>query len=452
MNKNDIVTLDITDITAEGSGIGKADGMTVFVPMTAVGDKVKARIVKLKPRYAYGIIEKMISPSPFRMDDDCPYFSKCGGCVFRHISYSSELEIKQRRVKEALKRIAGVDIPCGGIVGADIPGKYRNKAQFPFAPSFETGFFAPRSHRVIPIKNCALLPDVFNGIARCVSEFCEQYNIPVYNEETGTGLLRHLYIRKGALSGEIMVVLVINGASLPYKDKLTAKLKNLLGEELKSVQININTKRNNVILGDKNTVIYGKPYITDVLCGVKIRLSPFTFYQVNHDMAEKLYEKAAEYAKPQGKSIIDLYCGAGTIGLSMAKDARHIIGVEIVPEAVEDAKTNASQNGIENAEFICGDAATAANTLLSRCEKADVVILDPPRKGCDEALLNTVANDFSPERIIYVSCDPATLARDVKILISLGYNPQEYTVFDMFPRTAHVETVCVLTRENGLYD
>ncbi len=447
MNKNDIVTLDITDITTEGAGVGKADGMAVFVPMTAVGDKITAKIVKVKPRYAYGILQKILAPSPYRTDNDCPYFNRCGGCVFRHISYEAELQIKANRVKETLKRIGGADVPSGGIIGADTPQRYRNKAQFPFGSDYETGFFAPRSHRVIPIKNCALLPDVFSGIADCVSAFLEKNNIPIYNEETGEGLLRHLYIRKGALSGEIMVVLVVNGTDLPYRDELCESLKNLLGENLKSIQINNNTKRNNVILGDKNTVIYGTPYINDILCGVKIRLSPFTFYQVNHDMAEKLYEKVSDYAEPCGKSVIDLYCGAGTIGLSLAKKAKRIIGVEIVPEAIEDAKINAKENSIANTEFICGDAATAAKTLADRKEKADVVILDPPRKGCDETLLNTVAKDFAPERIVYVSCDPGTLSRDIKTLCEKGYKPMEYTVFDMFPRTAHVECVTLMTRK-----
>ena len=446
MIKNDIITLDITDVTAEGAGVGKCGGMAVFVPGTAVGDTVLCKIIKVKSNYAIGKPESIITPSPYRIENDCPYFPKCGGCVFRHISYEKELEIKLNRVTETLRRIAGADINCGGIVGDDSAQHYRNKAQFPFAATFEAGFFAPRSHRVIPIKKCALLPDVFNDIAECVSAFLKEKNISVYDESSGNGLVRHLYIRKGAVSGYIMVVLVINGTSLPYSRELTDALSSLLGKSLKSFQININTKQTNVILGDKNKLIYGTPYITDTLCGVEIRLSPFTFYQVNHDMAEKLYKKAAEYAEPENRSVIDLYCGAGTIGLSMAKSAKRVIGVEIVPEAVTDASENAELNGITNAEFICGDAKSAAAGLAARGSHADIVILDPPRKGCDEALLHTVTYDFSPERIVYVSCDPATLARDIKILSELGYTPKEYTVFDMFPRTAHVETVVLLTR------
>ena len=446
MTKNDIITLKITDVTSEGAGIGKCDGMAVFVPNTAVGDTVTCKIIKAKSNYAVAKTEKIITPSTHRIQNDCPHFPKCGGCVFRHISYESELEIKQNRVKETLRRISGCDINCGGIVGDTSADNYRNKAQFPFSSDFQAGFFASRSHRVIPIKKCALLPDVFNDIAECVSGFLKENNISIYNEISGKGLVRHLYIRKGAVSGDIMVVLVINGNTLPHSRELTNALLSLLGESLKSFQININTKQTNVILGDKNIVLYGSPYITDILCGVKIRLSPFTFYQVNHDMAEMLYKKAAEYAEPENKSVIDLYCGAGTIGLSMADSAKHVIGVEIIPEAVDDARENAKINGIKNAEFICGDAKSAAAELAVRATHADVVILDPPRKGCDKELLYTVANDFSPERIVYVSCDPATLARDIKTLTEVGYIPKEYTVFDMFPRTAHVETVVSLSR------
>ena len=447
MTKNKTVRIEIADVTAEGAGVGKYEGMAVFVPLTAVGDVIDAKIVKVKPNYAYGIIDKIIKPSKSRIEPDCPYFKKCGGCVLRHINYTSELEIKENRVKQALVRIAGADIKSGGIAGAENINAYRNKAQFPFSASYEAGFFAPRSHRVIPIKNCPLLPKEFNEIANCVSVFLEKNGIPVYDEESKKGLVRHLYIRKGAVSQEIMVVLVINGDTLPYADRLITMLKSLLGERLKSVQININKKATNVILGDKNKALYGNGFITDTLCGIKLRLSPFTFYQVNHEMAQKLYKKVKEYAKPKGKNIIDLYCGAGSIGLSLADEAKSVTGVEIVPEAVDDARINAAENNIKNAKFFCGDAKTAAATLASEGIRADVVIVDPPRKGCEKELLYTIANDFAPERIVYVSCDPATLARDIKILLSLGYSAEEYTVFDMFPRTGHVETVVKLIRQ-----
>lgn len=446
MIKNQIVQIQITDVTAEGLGIGKYEGMAIFVPQTAVGDLIDTKIVKIKKSYAFGIIEKIISESEFRVSTDCPYFHKCGGCVFRHIDYKAELEIKKNRVAQALKRISGIDIPCGGVVGSANPDGYRNKAQFPFSATGEPGFFAPRSHRVIPVENCALLPQEFNDIAKCVSEFLKENQIPVYDESTGTGLFRHLYLRKGAVSGEIMVAPVLNGDFLPLSDNLKSRLISLLGDNLKSFQININKRQTNVILGDKLKVIYGKPYITDTICGVKLRLSPFTFYQVNHDTAEKLYKKIRAYAAPDNKNIVDLYCGAGSIGLSLCDTAKNVIGVEIVPEAVEDARQNAKENGINNAEFICGDAESTAEMLWKQKTKADVVILDPPRKGCEKELLHTVANGFSPEKIVYVSCDPGTLARDIKLLHELGYNAREYTVFDMFPRTAHVETVVLMSR------
>ena len=445
MIKNETVRISITDITAEGAGVGRHEGMAVFVPRTAAGDVIDAKIVKVKPNYAFGIIDKIISPSKSRIKPDCPCFNKCGGCVFRHIDYKSELEIKENRVREALRRIAGADVKSGGITGGGRIDAYRNKAQFPFAASGEAGFFAPRSHRVIPIKTCPLLPDEFISAAECVSAFIADNGITVYNEQTGAGLVRHLYIRKGAVSGEIMVTLVLNGDTLPFADNLVSRLKALLGGNLKSVQINVNKKDTNVILGDKCKVVYGASDITDTLCGIKLRLSPFTFYQVNHEMAEKLYSKVKEYAEPEGKNIIDLYCGAGSIGLSLCGSAKSVTGVEIIPEAIEDAKINAAANGISNADFICGDAAAAAKALAKRGVHADVVIVDPPRKGCDGELLNTIANDFSPERIIYVSCDPGTLARDIGALLSLGYTAQEYTVFDMFPRTGHVETVVLLS-------
>lgn len=448
MNKNQIVRIEISDITAEGFGVGRYEGMAVFVPHTAVNDVIDAKIVKLKPRYAYGIIDKIITPSPYRAEPGCPYFLKCGGCVFRHIDYKSELKLKQNRVRETLKRIAGADIKSGGIVGAEQTENYRNKAQFPVSATYKVGFFAPRSHRIIPIDNCPLLPDIFSRIAESVSEFLSRRQISVYDEASGKGLVRHLYLRAGAVSGEIMVVLVICGDSLPYADELITRLKSLLGASLKSIQLNINKKYTNVILGDKNKIIYGLPYITDTLCGIKLRLSPFTFYQVNHEMAEKLYEKVKEYAEPENKNIIDLYCGAGSIGLSLCSKAKSVTGVEIIPEAVKDAEQNARDNGIENAKFLCGDAKSAAKALAKEKVSADVVIVDPPRKGCEEELLETIAKDFSPERIVYVSCDPGTLARDIKILLTLGYKAVEYTAFDMFPRTGHVETVCLLSGGN----
>ncbi len=447
MKKNDIVDLVIEDMSAEGSGIGKVDNMAVFVPLTAVGDKLKVRIVKVKTKYAYGIIEEIISMSPDRIGVDCQAFSRCGGCVYRHISYESECKIKYNRVYNAIKRIGKVDMLPKPIISAINTDRYRNKAQYPINENGDTGFFATHSHRIIPCSDCLLQPSEFSAASKVLKKWINENGISVYNEQTKSGTVRHFYLRKGFKTGEIMAVLVINKSSVKAERKLVEALKQVLGDNLKSVYLNINKKDTNVILGDECRLIYGKEYITDILCGVSFKISPLSFYQVNRDMAERLYEKAAEYAKPEGKKILDLYCGAGTIGLSMAKRAESVIGVEIVPEAIEDAKQNAKDNEIKNARFICADAAEAASKLSKEGIKPDICILDPPRKGCDAQLLATVAKDFSPERIVYVSCDPATLARDIEILKAYNYELLEYTPVDLFPRTSHVETVALLSRQ-----
>lgn len=447
MQKNDEIEIEITDMTDEGSGIGRYDGMAVFVPCTAVGDRARVLVLKVKKTYAYGKLLKLIVPSPDRAENDCPSFNRCGGCVYRHISYDAECRIKYNRVYEAVKRIGGVDLKPREIIGSDSPDRYRNKAQYPVAGDGALGFYAFHSHRIIPCGECALQPELFGKITAAVTEWIRERGISVYNEQTHKGLLRHIYLRIAEKTGEIMAVAVINGEKLPFAEDFVNRLFAVCGESLKSVQLNTNRERTNVILGDKCKTLYGGDYITDILCGVKVRLSPLSFYQVNRATAEKLYKKAAEYAAPDGKVILDLYCGAGTIGLSMAKKAKRIIGAEIVPEAVEDARYNAKLNGIENAEFICADSAKAAALLKDRGLKPEVVILDPPRKGCSAELINTVAEDFSPERVVYVSCDPATLARDIKIFTEKGYSLTEYTPVDMFPRTAHIECCALLCRE-----
>lgn len=447
MKKNDIIKLEITDISYEGSGIGKYDGVAVFVPLTAVGDIIEARVLKVKKNYAFAKCEQIIEMSKHRTDADCGVFARCGGCVFRHIDYEAEVELKQNRVMQTMHRIGKVTVDPNPIIFAESPDRYRNKAVYPVAEGGELGFYSNHSHRTIPCGDCLLHPAIFYKAGGVFTAFIKKYNVSVYNEQTTKGLLRRFYIRYGKETGEIMVCVVINGNDLPNKDVLVKDLLDALGESLKSVVLNVNTKNTNVILGDKNILVYGREYIYDILCGVKVRISPHSFYQVNHDMAELLYKKAAEYACPAGKNILDLYCGAGTIGISMAKDAKNIIGVEIVDAAVRDAVINAKENNITNARFICGDAAVAAKQLKQENIPADVVILDPPRKGCAEDLLETVANDFAPERIVYVSCDVATLARDTAILETLGYKLQEYTPVDMFPRTAHVETVALMTKK-----
>ena len=448
MKKNDIIELEITDVTSEGSGIGRYDGMAVFVPLTAVGDVISAKILKVKKNYAFAKCEGIISKSAHRINADCEAFTRCGGCVFRHIDYKSECDLKQNRVMQTMNRIGKINFAPMPIISASNPCRYRNKALYPISADGKIGFFSNHSHRVIPNSDCLLQPEIFNTAGNIFTDFIKKYGISVYDEQQHRGLVRHFYLRYGFVTRELMVGIVINGSDLPHKDRLVESLKLSLGENLKSVILNINTKKTNVVLGDKNVLLYGREYIYDVLCGVKVRISPHSFYQVNHDMAERLYKKAAEYAEPQGKNILDLYCGAGTIGLSMANSAKSIIGVEVVEAAVRDAQINARENGIENARFICGDAWDAAEKLKHENIAPDVVILDPPRKGCDEKLLKTVACDFAPERIVYVSCDVATLARDTAVLENYGYKLKEYTPVDLFPRTAHCECVSLFIKNN----
>lgn len=449
MRKNDEFIIDITDVTNEGNGVGKYDGMAVFVPLTAIGDRVKVRAIKVKKSYAIGKAMEIIEPSKDRIENDCDAFRSCGGCVFRHISYESECKIKENKVYEAVKRIGSVDMKPQKIISANNIYGYRNKAQYPVSMDGKVGFYAFHSHRIIPCADCSLQPDIFSRIVKQAEEWINENNISIYNEETHIGLLRHIYLRIAEETNEIMFTAVINGDNMPCADKLIKRLESVCGDDLKSVQLNINKEDTNVILGNTCNLLFGSGYITDILCGVKVRLSPLSFYQVNRTMAEKLYKKAAEYAKPQNKKILDLYCGAGTIGLSMAKEAESIIGVEIIPEAIEDAKFNAKENGINNAEFICADAAVAAENLANRNIKADVVIVDPPRKGCSKELIETIAKDFVPNEVVYVSCDPATLARDIKIFDESGYKLVEYTPVDLFPRTSHVETVALLKKEKS---
>ncbi len=445
MKKNDIIKLEITAMSSEGSGIGRYEGMAVFVPQTAVGDTATVKILKVKPNLAFGKALEIIVPSNDRIHPDCDVFQGCGGCVYRHISYPAETLIKQKRVGDAIRRIGGVDMPPRPIVSGS-PDGYRNKAQYPISENGEVGFFANHSHRIVNSDHCNLQPEVFSRICEIFTSwvrFCEH---TVYNEQTGKGMLRHLYIRQATVTGEIMVCIVINSDRIKGVEALIESLRNELGESFKTLVLNINKKQTNVILSSDCRAVYGDGYIYDELCGVKVRINPLSFYQVNHDMAERLYKKAEELASPEGKTVLDLYCGAGTIGLSMAEKADKIIGVEIIPEAVEDAKFNAELGGFSNTEFICDDAAGAAQKLNKRGIKPDVVILDPPRKGCSAEVIDTVAKGFSPDRIVYVSCDPSTLARDVKIFTEKGYKLVEYTPFDLFPRTAHVETVCLLSK------
>ena len=450
MKKNDIVKLKITSATAEGSGVGKTeDNIVVFVPMTAIGDEIEARILKVKKTYAFGKIEKIITPSSARISPDCPNFSKCGGCVWRHISYDEELKIKSQKVRDAVERIGGRSTEFRPIIGSDRVNRYRNKAQLPIGRDREggavLGFYAFHSHRIIDCDDCALQPEIFKTVMDVTRDFIERTNTDIYDESTGKGRLRHLYIRLGEVTNELMVCYVVNGNGLKQEDMLIKMLRESL-PNLKTVVFNSNREKTNVILGNKNRVAYGKGYITDVLCGLKFKISPFSFWQVNRTQAEKLYSKAKEYAKLSGDEVLlDLYCGTGTIGLTMAQDCKQLVGVEIVEDAVNDAKANAEANEINNARFICADAPTGAEQLRKEGTAPDVVILDPPRKGCGEELVKTIRK-MNPKRVVYVSCDPATLARDLKYFSENGYITHEVTPCDMFPRTAHCESVALLTK------
>lgn len=449
MDKNQIINLSITSLTSDGMGLGRHDGMAIFVPYTAPGDEIRAKILKVRKNCAFGKVEQLIKPSPDRIAPDCPVFGKCGGCAYRHLDYRAELRAKQQMVADAMRRIGKIDLDPQPILGAEQPDGYRNKAQYPVSRvdgNLLIGFYAPRSHRVVDCRVCRLQPPEFETALTVFDSYIQTYQISCYDECTGRGLLRHIYLRRAEATGELMVCAVINGQSLPHSDALIELLKQQL-PALTCVCLNINRARTNVILGEQCKTLLGPGYITDILCGNQIRISPLSFYQVNRTQAERLYRQALEYLSPSGtETVLDLYCGAGTIGLSLARNVRQVIGAEIVEQAVADARVNAEINGITNARFLCADAGTAAAQLKSEGIHPDAVIVDPPRKGCSEELLRTI-NAMAPDKLIYVSCDPATLARDCARLAPTGWEVLSYTPADLFLRTAHCETVALLKRK-----
>lgn len=450
MRKNDMVSLAIDGMTAEGNGVGRVEGMAVFVPGAAPGDVLRVKIIKVAKKYAIGRLEEVLVPSPDRVKEDCPCSGPCGGCVYRHIRYEAELRIKEGRVRDAMERIGGLyNLAIQPIIGSPRTEQYRNKAQIPIGwgkdGRLQMGFYARHSHRLIPCEHCLLQPPVFTRAVQAVQEWAGRYSIQPYEEQTGKGRLRHLYLRLAEATGEVMVCLVVNADGVPGEGELASLLRERV-PGLKSLVINTNREKTNVILGPTCRTVWGQSYITDTLCGLSFRISPLSFYQVNHDQAERLYTLAGEYAGLTGsETVLDLYCGTGTIGLSMAKRAKRLIGVELVGQAVENAGANAAINGIQNAQFRCADAAEAAAQLKEEGIRPDVVVLDPPRKGCGSSLIDTVAS-MGPDRVVYVSCDPATLARDLALFQKQGYEPQRLTPLDIFPRTAHVETVVMLSR------
>ena len=449
LHKNQIEQATITAMSSDGNGIAKIDGMVVFVPYTAVGDQLQVRIVKVQKNFAFGIIDKLLQPSPDRVEDRCPVYKKCGGCAFRHISYEAELRHKAQFVEDNLRRIGGLEPKMLPITPSPLQQGYRNKAQYPIREEdgeIVAGFFAKRSHRVISCPGCDLQPAFFEQILEYTLGFVRQHRISAYNEESGRGLLRHLYLRYGEQSGQVMVCLVLNGDSMLHESAYVDGLLEVC-PQVASVVINMNRAQNNVILGSSCRTLYGKDTIEDRLCGVRVALSPLSFYQVNRQAAQKLYELAAELADFRGDELlVDLYCGAGTIGLSMAGKVRELVGVEIVPDAVENARENARNCGAVNARFLCADAKEAAAQLAREGLRPDVVVVDPPRKGCDSEVLRAIAQ-MGPERLIYISCNSASLARDCKELAALGYRLEVAAPVDLFPRTAHVETVVLLSQQ-----
>lgn len=459
--KNSKVTLTITDIGVSGEGIGKMDGYTFFVKDAIPGDEVSALITKPKKNYAYARCEKVLTPSPFRMEPVCSCYRPCGGCQLQAMSYEKQLEMKQQKVKNNLMRIGGfeetfIESIMEPIAGMENPLNYRNKAQYPVGTDKEgkpvAGFYAGRTHSIIPNTDCKLGANTDGVILREVLSFMEDNHIAPYREEEGKGLVRHILIRTGFTTGEIMVCIVINGKELPHGNKLVDRLLTIPETKgrIQSISTSSNMENTNVIMGKEITIIYGKPYITDYIGDVAFRISPLSFFQVNPVQTKVLYETALSYANLEGNETVwDLYCGIGTISLFLARKAGQVYGVEIVEQAIEDARQNAVLNHMENVEFFVGKA---EEVLPEKYEKeqiyADVIVVDPPRKGCDEACLSTMLK-MKPERIVYVSCDSATLARDLRILCEGGYELKKVRPVDMFPMTVHVEVACCLQRKDS---
>ena len=467
MNKNQIVTITIEDIGNDGEGIGKYEGYTLFVKGAVVGDVAKVKVLKAKKTYGYAKVEELITPSPDRVIPKCPVAGRCGGCQLQHLSYKRQLAYKADKVKNCLQRIGGISEEqlaaiTEPIIGMEEPFYYRNKAQYPVGMNKEgkpvMGFYAGHSHNIIDCTDCAIQEPVNAVILPVIKEFMEEKNISAYDEETGKGLLRHVLTRVGFKTKEVMVCLIINGRKLFGAEELASRVANIIenfkdrdgkgGYVLKSFCLNVNTEKTNVILGQEILPVYGENYITDYIGNIKYRISPLSFYQVNPKQTVKLYEKALEYAQLSGNEVVwDLYCGIGTISLFLAQKAKQVYGVEIIPQAIEDAIINSKINNLNNAEFFVGaaeDVMPAKYKESGGAMRADVICVDPPRKGCEESLLDTVVA-MEPKRIVYVSCDPATLARDVKYLGEKGYELKKVCPVDQFGHTGHVETVCLLS-------
>ena len=450
VSKNQLVEVWIESITSEGNDVGKYDGQAIFVPLTAPQEKVQVRIAKTAKKYAYAILENIIEPSKSRIETDCAVYRPCGGCQLRHLTYEEELKQKEVITADCFSRIGKIQPPVLPILPSPILTHYRNKVQFPVQKTADgkvrIGFFAARSHRIVASENCLLQPQILNNIAQEFCKLMEKYGISAYDELSHTGLVRHIYLRTGWHSGEVLLCLVLNGTQLPHGEEICNHLHAQF-PKLKSIVVNINTEKTNVITGKKCFTLTGTGIINDTMCEVPVEIGPLSFYQINTPAAEQLYRIAAEFAQLKPTDILlDLYCGMGTIGLSMIHQCAQLIGVEVIPEAVESAKRNAAKMKANNASFICADAGEAATRLAEKGLNPNVVLLDPPRKGCDYATLSAIIK-MSPERIVMISCNPATAARDTKYLIENGYLVEKIQPADLFPRTKHIETLVLLSQQ-----
>ncbi len=448
MKKNDIIQLEITDINSEGAGVGRYNGVVIFVPYSLPGEILEVLLIKIAKNYCVGKIIKIIKASEARCEPECPYFYKCGGCDFQHVNYSEELNLKCTSTINNIRKLSGQDLKIKKIIGAENIWAYRNKAQFPVSKdkdgNITVGFFSPRSHRVVSIEKCMLQEEKCNSIIFAIKKLALEYHISIYDEQNHTGILRHAIARSG--SEGLMVILVTNTKKeLPHA--FVNALKSTLPQMTSLIQ-NINCQRGNIILGNECRLLWGDEYINDTLCDIKFRLRPLAFLQVNSDQAEKLYNVALDFASLTGKEVVfDAYCGIGIMSLMLAKKAKKLIGVEIVPEAIESAKESALLNNVSNAEFIVGACEDILPKLLDN-NKPDVLVVDPPRAGCEESLLNAIV-DSKINKIVYVSCNPATLARDIRILSENGYKSSDVVFVDMFCHTKHIESVVCLSREKA---
>ena len=447
VSKNDVITVDVEDLTQDGSGVAKVDGYPLFIPNALPGEKAKVKVIKVNKGYGFGRLEEIIEPSPDRVENPCKLHKECGGAQLLHLSYEGQLRAKEKQVRDALERLGGLkDVKVHPVLGMENPWSYRNKVQVPVGEQngkFVAGYFKKRSHEIVDMENCGVELSMDDSVVLKVRDICKENGISPYNEQDHRGILRHIMVRWAKQTGEIMIVLVTRTRQLPNDEEIVRDIVKAIPNVASIVQ-NINTKRTNVILGDRSMTLWGKSTITDSIGEVKFAISPRSFYQVNPDQTKVLYDKALEYAGLTGEeTVIDAYCGIGTISLFLAQKAKKVYGVEIVEDAIKDAKRNAELNGITNAEFLVGAAEEVITNMAAEGIKADVIVVDPPRKGCDEALLNTIIA-MKPKKVVYVSCNPGTLARDLRILGEGGYETREVQPVDMFPQTTHVECISQL--------